>query len=222
MTANRARLSELCQEPELLTGYLDGMSNAGRRVAQACLENEVLPELETERFDALFVALFRADNRAWLGCLLKVLVQRIAAGRSGLGDCVGLIAGEMTDVDRRKALLALLPVADAPEDVRLLLVRCGLADAGEWIQYLLQVNSRSAYFVLLGALRYVEHDRALLSRTCSYLMRKGDSLSFNVASIIRLSYDIKEVRGTFSLHLAPYQLARVEQNYSAFCDVVRI
>ena len=222
MNANRAKLRELCGEPGLLLDYLRGLSNAGWRAAQACMEREILLELEGEEFGVLFATLFRSDSRAWLGCLMKVMVRRIEEGRSALGEHLEVIAGEMTEVDRRKVLLALLPLAETPEEVRRLFERCGLTEAGEWILYLLQVNTRPAYFVLLGALRYVEHDKGLLLRACNYLMRKGDSLSFNVASIIRLSHDIKEVRGTFSLHLAPYQLSRVEQNYPAFCDVVKI
>lgn len=222
MTPNRVKLRELCLEPEALPGYLSALSNAQRRVAQACLEREILPVLPADGFGRVFTVLFRSDSRMWLGCLVKVLVQRIGEGRSALGDCIGDIAGDMTDVDRRKVLLAMIPLAQNPEDVRMLFHECGLTESGQWIQYLLQVTTRPAYFVLLGALRYVEHDDALLFRTCHYLMKKGDALSFSTASIIRLSYDIKEVRGTFSLHLAPYQLARVEQNYSAFCEAVKI
>lgn len=222
MIPNRAKLRELCMEPLALRDYMGGLSNAQRRVAQVCLEREILPVLPAVEWGAVFATLFRVDSRAWLGCLLKVLVQRIGEGSSALGDCIADIAAEMTDVDRRKLLLAMIPLADSPEGVRMLFGRCGLVESGQWIQYLLQVTTRPAYFVLLGALRYVEHDDALLLRTCHYLMKKGDSLSFSTASIIRLSYDIKEVRGTFSLHLAPYQLARVEQNYAAFCEAVKI
>ena len=222
MTPNRVKLRELCLEPQALPGYMAGLSNAQRRVAQACLEREILPVITAGQFGCVFRVLFGADSRMWLGCLVKVLVRRISEGSSALGDCIGEIAADMTDVDRRKVLLAMIPLAGDPEDVRMLFHKCGLTESGQWIQYLLQVTTRPAYFVLLGALRYVEHDHALLFRTCHYLMKKGDSLSFSTASIIRLSYDIKEVRGTFSLHLAPYQLARVEQNYSAFCEAVRI
>ena len=222
MTPNRAKLRELCLEPQALPEYLAALSNAQRRVAQVCLEREILPTLPAEEFGSVFTVLFKSDSRMWLGCLVKVLVLRIGEGSSALGDCIGEIAADMTDVDRRKVLLAMIPLAQDPENVRMLFRKCGLVESGQWIQYLLQVTTRPAYFVLLGALRYVEHDHALLFRTCHYLMKKGDSLSFSTASLIRLSYDIKEVRGTFSLHLAPYQLARVEQNYSAFCEAVRI
>ncbi len=222
MTPYQAKLRELSVEPHVLRDYLTGLSNAQRRVAQLCLEREILPVVPAGVFEDVFAVLFSTDSRAWLGCLLKVLTRRIGEGSSVLGDCIEGVAADMTDVDRRKMLLALIPLANDPDGVRMLFVKCGLVESGQWIQYLLQVNTRPAYFLLLGALRYVEHDHDLLLRTCQYLMRKGDALSFSTASLIRLSYDIKEVRGTFSLHLAPYQLARVEQNYIAFCEAVKI
>jgi hypothetical protein len=51
-------------------------------------------------------------------------------------------------------------------------------------------------------------------------MKRGDSQSFNLASLLRLSFGLEEVRGTFSLSLEPYQLSRVEQNYDAFVQVM--
>lgn len=80
---------------------------------------------------------------------------------------------------------------------------------------------RRVHFLLLRALRYVEHDRALLIRTCYFLMKAGDALSFNMAALLRTYFALEEVRGTFSLSLKPYELARIEQSYDAFLQAVR-
>ena len=115
----------------------------------------------------------------------------------------------------------ILPLLSSPVDVERLLLQCGLQEYVDWIPYLLQVQSMPCAYLLLKALRYVESDRALLIRTCHFLMKRGDSQSFNLASLLRLSFGLEEVRGTFSLSLEPYQLSRVEQNYDAFIQVMR-
>ena len=68
----------------------------------------------------------------------------------------------------------------------------------------------------------MEHDKPLLIRTCHFLMKRGDGLSFSMASLLRLSFGFEEVRGTFSLSLEPYQLARIEQNYEAFLQTIKV
>jgi hypothetical protein len=43
-----------------------------------------------------------------------------------------------------------------------------------------------------------------------------------MASLLRLSFGLEEVRGTFSLSLEPYQLARIEQSYDAFLQTMKV
>ena len=74
----------------------------------------------------------------------------------------------------------------------------------------------TAAFVLLRALRYEEADRELLLRVARFLLRRGDALSFNVASLMRLSFGLDELRGTFSLQLQPWQLDKMEQDWAYF------
>ena len=75
---------------------------------------------------------------------------------------------------------------------------------------------KAAAFVLLRALRYEEADRELLLRVARFLLRRGDALSFNVASLMRLSFGLDELRGTFSLQLQPWQLDKMEQDWAYF------
>ena len=74
--------------------------------------------------------------------------------------------------------------------------------------------------MLLQALHYVEQDRAFLIKVAYYIMSRGDSFSFNVASLIKSIYGLDELKGTFSLRLQPFELSRIEKSYEAFCGVV--
>jgi hypothetical protein len=51
-------------------------------------------------------------------------------------------------------------------------------------------------------------------------MKRGDGLSFNLASLIKAYFGLDELKGTFSLRLKPYELARIESSYKAFCDKI--
>ena len=52
-------------------------------------------------------------------------------------------------------------------------------------------------------------------------MRKGDALSFNLASVAKVYFDLPQVKGTFSLKLDPYQLGRLEMSYASFRRVMQ-
>lgn len=226
MTVDKLKLQSLVADTDSLIAYLSGLSNAQMRIAQKTLSEDILPLLASDdEYWMVFIALYRSNSKMWLVVLLKSLGRRIADGRtrvSELIEFVGGLSGNFTDIDRQKFLACMLPLLENPEDAKLLLRATGLGESADWIGHLLAIRTKAAGFLLLEALRYVEHDRSLLFRTCRYLMKRGDTLGFSLASIIRLSYDIKEVRGTFSLHLAPYELSRIEQNYDAFCKVVRL
>ena len=222
------KVRTLMQEPKDFLVYLNGLTNSQFRKLSQQLSDRLLPEMTVDEFWPLFSELFFSDRKAYLGTLLKALCLRLE--KSGVvGDSslafekegvwqlpFALVCQSLTETDRKKVLLSLLPLIDNPADVERLLLQCQLTEAATWIPYLLQSPTAPSYFLLLRALRYVEHDRALLIRTCHYLMKLGDEQSFNMASILRLSFALEEVHGTFSLQLEPYHLSRIEQNYEAF------
>ena len=227
------KLASLLETPDQLLAYLAEMSNAQFRNASRVLGERLLPSVDNDVFWPLFRTLFLSDRKAYLGTLLKALVLRLSPRgaevstnslrESGIWTSEFVsVCHELTDTDRKKVLLSLLPLFVSPSDVERLFLQCGLKEGSSWIPYLLQVQSKPCYFLLLKALRYVEHDKPLLIRTCHFLMKRGDGLSFSMASLLRLSFGLEEVRGTFSLSLEPYQLARIEQSYDAFLKVMRI
>lgn len=227
------KLASLLETPQQLLAYLAEMSNAQFRNASRVLGERLLPSVGNDVFWQNFSTLFLSDRKAYLGTLLKALVLRLSprgaeVTTSGLEES-GIwepgfvsVCAELTDTDRKKVLLALLPLLASPADAERLLLQCGLKEGSAWIPFLLQVQSRPCYFLLLKALRYVEHDKPLLIRTCHFLMKRGDGLSFSMASLLRLSFGLEEVRGTFSLSLEPYQLARIEQSYDAFLQTMKV
>lgn len=233
MIVDFRKFREFLSEPDLLLSYLDGLSNSQFRTASRVLGERVLVDAEMEFFWPIFKTFFLRNRKAYLGTLLKALGTRISKDGKPVDSCVFEKVGiwgpdfqyvcmELTETDQKKVLLTLLPLFDSPSDIERLFMQCGLTERSAWIPYLLQLTTKPCAYLLLKAMRYVEHDRNLLIRTCHFLMKRGDAHSFNMASLLRLSFGLEEVRGTFSLSLEPYQLARVEQNYAAFLQVMKI
>ena len=75
-----------------------------------------------------------------------------------------------------------------------------------------------SYFLLFNSLHFIEHDTDRLIRIASYLIRLGDTLSFNLASLMKAYFGLVQVKGTFSLALEPYELSRIASSYGVFCQ----
>ena len=201
----------VCQEDfDELLELLDSFSNSQfRRYAL---------ELSADGFWRLFSVLLQRDSKAFLIVMLKALVKRMEKGEASIED-EGFknLCHIMNEVDRQKTLQFLLPYLKDEEQVRYLF-RCFSMEANEWIPYLIKVNTLPCAFVLFSSLRYIEHERDYLVRIAYYLMKRGDGLSFNLASLMKAYFGLEELKGTFSLQLKPFELARLETSYKAFCD----
>ncbi len=208
-----------------LASYLGRLSHAQHRTAGYILGERIGPALGPESFWPLFLFLVQLDAKAFLVTLLKSVTEGMKRGTlslsdSGFGDAA-LWLGQSHE-DTRKTLLTLLPALTDVGQIRSLFVRLNRSEMSAWIPFLLKCFHPATAFVLLQALHYVEHDRPFLVRVARLLIANGDSLSFNVASLIKSIYGLDELRGTFSLRLQPFQLSRIEGSYEAFCEAVKL
>lgn len=202
-----------------IIGLLDSFSHSQFRTAVYMLGEQYALELPKDAFWRLFTLLTQKDTKAFLVVMLKALAQRMERGDISIRDkgFVELCA-LMNDVDRRKTIDFLLPCLGDEELVRHLFRCFDMQEASEWIPYLIRVNTLPCAFVLFSSLRYIEHERDYLVRIAYYLMKRGDGLSFNLASLIKAYFGLEELKGTFSLQLKPFELARLETSYKAFCE----
>lgn len=206
-----------------LTAALSRLSHSQFRAAGHILGEQICDNLSPEAFWELFDVLQTYDSKAFLVTLLKAFAKGMLEHRLSLADdgfrlMADRLSASPTEV--RKTLRTLLPVLASPDDVQLLFTSLGLMEMSAWIPFLLNAFHTATAFVLLRALHYVEADRALLLRVGAHLVSSSDALSFNVASIIKAVYGLDELRGTFSLRLQPFQLARIEASFEAFQQTV--
>ena len=172
-----------------------------------------------------FFLVLNVDNaRAYLGTLLKATVARHKVQSLTFeGEDFGRFATETaTDIDRRKALEALLPLLSAPEAVEHMLQRflLSLETPVTRALCLLRISSPATLFLLFRTLKEVDDDPNLIRRFAVELIRRGDKQAYNMACILRDYFDLEALPGTFSLQLAPYELSRLDTNFDYFVKIL--
>lgn len=208
-------------DSEGLVRLLSSFSRSEQRTAGYMLGERLLLDCPAELYWQMTEALVCYDSKAYLITLMKTFLLRLRRGTASLSDVpFGRLAAGFNEVERQKVALLLLPELEQPKQVEHLFQLLGLAKGREQLVYLVRVDTLPCLFLLLRSLRYVEHDRAEVLKVARQLMKRGSGSSFNLASIVKVAFGLDELSGTFSLRLQPYQIARLEQSYEAFCQSV--
>ena len=208
-------------DSEGLVRLLSLFSRSEQRTAGYMLGERLLLDCPAELYWQMTEALVCYDSKAYLITLMKTFLLRLSRGTASLSDVpFGRLAAGFNEVERQKVALLLLPELEQPKQVEQLFQLLGLAKGREQLVYLIRVDTLPCLFLLLRSLRYVEHDRAEVLKVARQLMKRGSGSSFNLASIVKVAFGLDELSGTFSLRLQPYQIARLEQSYEAFCQSV--
>ncbi len=210
---------------EQLTEYLSSLSNAAFRTAGYCLGERILMEATPKHFWSLSFTLISYHPKAFLVTVMKTLSARLSRRELTLHDKdfkpLAQLIGQQ-DEDIRKTITTLLPSLDDIDTVRHLFRSLGMPYQTQWIPFLLRCKTLPSYFLLFHSLRQLEHQDDFIRRTIYYLIKQGDSLSFNMASLLRTYFGYEDIRATFSLHLPPYQLSRIETSYPDFCKIMKV
>lgn len=208
-------------DSEGLVRLLSSFSRSEQRTAGYMLGERLLLDCPAELYWQMTEALVCYDSKAYLITLMKTFLLRLRQGTASLSDVpFGRLAAGFNEVERQKVALLLLPELEQPKQVEQLFQLLGLAKGREQLVYLIRVDTLPCLFLLLRSLRYIEHDRAEVLKVARQLMKRGSGSSFNLASIVKVAFGLDELSGTFSLRLQPYQIARLEQSYEAFCQSV--
>lgn len=208
----------LAGDADALVRQLSTLSRSLQRTAGYMLGERLLADCPAPVFWQMTEALVRHDSRAYLITLMKTFLTRLAKGTASLSDEAFLrLAASFNDVEKQKVLLLLMPAVSKPEDIEQLFRAMGIAQGHEQIAYLVRTDTPPCLFLLLRGLRHIEHDRRHVLQVARLLMKRGTGSSFNLASIIKVAFGLDELSGTFSLRLQPYEIARLENSYVAFC-----
>ena len=211
----------LTRDAEGLMRLLDSFSRSEQRTAGYMLGERLLLDCPSDVYWQMTQALVCYNSRAYLITLMKTFLVRMERGTASLSDKpFAELVASFNDVERQKVVLLLLPALARPEQAEQLFRLMGIGKGREQMVYLVRIDTLPCLFLLLRSLRYIEHDRRELLQVAHQLMKRGTGKSFNLASIIKVAFGLEELTGTFSLRLQPYQVARLEQSYEAFCSSI--
>ena len=208
-------------DAEGLIGLLESFSRSELRTAGYILGERLLLECPNHIFWQFTEMLVAYESKAYLILFMKTFLVRMERGTAGLTDAAfARLAASFNDIERQKVALLILPVLTTPKLVEQLFSAMGIAKGREQMVYLVRVDTLPCMFLLFSSLRYIEHDHAEVLKVALQLMKRGTGRDFNLASILKVAFGLEELRGTFSLRLQPFQIARIEQSYEAFCQSV--
>lgn len=208
-------------DAEGLVQLLGSFSRSEQRTAGYMLGERLLLDCPKDLYWKMTEALVRHESKAWLITLMKTFLMRLKNGSASLSDkSFTELAAGFNEIERQKVALLILPELDSPKLIEKLFSVLGIAKGREQMVYLVRIDTLPCLFLLLRSLRYIEHDHEEVLKVARQLMKRGTGASFNLASIIKIAFGLDEFRGTFSLRLQPYQIARLEQSYDAFCGSV--
>jgi hypothetical protein len=212
-----------CADMRGLVACLTSLSNADFRTAGFLLGERILPRCSVDGFWSVALHLTEYNSKAFLVTLLKSLSQRgegVDLHHPALMRFVCFLNGGGKEIDKQKFVLWVLPLLRHPGEVERLFEMLEILSPSLMAEFLIHEGTPLCYYVLFQLLRRQEGDAALAEECCRKLMRRGDGLSFNVASVFKVYFDLDAIRGTFSLNLAPYELSRLEGSYDAFVKIV--
>lgn len=207
---------------EGLDALLRSLSVAEFRTACYQLAEDILLGIESEQYWHFFMYLVPPRSKVYLGLFLKAAVKLYRAQSLRLDEGVlAEFASQATPIDVRKTLERLLPEVSDPVDMQLLVRVFCQNQLEQAAPHLVRAGTPTAYYQLFCLLKTAESDRQLLHAYASLLLRKADSLSFNMTSIIRQYFDLQDIPGRFSLQLEPYELSRLDQGAEYFFKILQ-
>ena len=96
----------------------------------------------------------------------------------------------------------------------------GVYEAEERIDFLMLGTTYVLYYEVFKECKRLQDSHDYLRKLCYVLIRKGDNLSFNLASIICTYFGINGVSAMFSLNIEPYKLNYIESSRHNFEKII--
>ena len=161
------------------------------RKADPIIERRLRACASSDEIWTLLLTIVPQNPRAYLGTLLRQAAPLLRKGCLQLPD----------------------------ERLRQFCAQGSAIDTAKVIDFLMEHPTAASYYEVFCLLKYNADDRPMLYRYCQRLMQEGSDLSYNLASIVGLYFDL-QLPATFALRLQPYQLSRLEEGYEQFRQII--
>lgn len=206
-----------------LRSALTKMSNSEFRKTEGQVRSHILPLLDNDAFWAAYAQLVMFRRQSFISGILAI-GHLARSGKLSLDndDARGVASwlAENSPESVAKVLRMALPLLQSYEQVEAFLSVFKMESAAQCASVLLQEDAVHTYYALFNLLKQHCDDHTLIYQTCLGLIKKNTDLSFNMASIVRIYFDVKEIKSTFSLSVQPYELSYIDKSYDNFVRVL--
>lgn len=213
------------EDLSLLGDYLQGMTNSEFRTASRLLSDRVLIKLYGENFWRVFSYLSIFKPKAFLGTCLKA-AETLYKGNNisfegiALSEYASYLREQSMKIDINKFLRTAVVLVKEEKEFALIWKMFGVYEAEERIDFLMLGTTPALYYEVFKECKRLQDSHDYLRKLCYVLIRKGDNLSFNLASIICTYFGIKGVSAMFSLNIEPYKLNYIESSRHNFEKII--
>ena len=126
------------------------------------------------------------------------------------------LSESVNEVQAQKLVSMAVPLLTTEQQFYDLFDLFNIHDNRQRVAMLLRVETPLVYFILFKTLLHAADHHALALQCCRYILKKGDDLSFNMASILREYFGLHEIRNQLSLRIEPYELSYIDQSFERF------
>ncbi len=200
------------------------MSNSEFRRIETQIREHVLPTLQNDTFWDAYLHLIMFRKQSFLSGILAI--SHLIRTKNIQFQCdearkVACWLKENSPESIIKVLRMAVPLLDTYEMTEELFTTFKTDSLLQGASILVAENSSHAYYVLFNMLKAHADDHESIKQVCLGLIRKNTDLSFNMASILRCYFDIKDIKSTFSLDIQPYELSYIDKSYENFNHVLQ-
>ncbi len=207
-----------------LYSRFDRMSNSEFRRVQQMVRVQILPHLSADLFWDAYLHLLVYRRQSFLSSIMAI--HHLAHAGQLTFDCPEALATSSwlranSPDSVVKVLRMAVPELASSEQIQACFQWLDFSDSREIASILVHETSAHAYHALFTMLKHDDGNMPLLRSVFVNLLRKGDDMSFNMASILRAYFDIKDINCTLSLQIEPYELSYIDQSADNFMHVLK-
>lgn len=209
-------------DPTDLLKFLYSLNVGDFRSACYILSEDLLHTVDSDQYWAFFNKIVPSNSKAFLGTFLKSAVylkkkERLAISIENITDFLSYA----TPIDKKKFLEALLPCINSIDELENIIYNIFNKDVEQAVPYLINSGTTASYFILFRILKTLDWNETQLRSCVISLMKCNRSYAFNMSSILIQYFDLKSVPGCFSLHIEPYELSCLDQNFESFSKILK-
>ena len=185
-----------------LPHLLNSLSNSQFRRSESYVRESVLPRLKNDDFWEALYHLIIYKPQAFISGILAIEHLSKDGTLSYHNEGAQQLATVVNESQVQKIISMAVPKL--------------VSDERKQVAVLIQTTTPLSYYHIFRTLQHIPDHRELALRTCRYVLKKGDDMSFNMAAILRAYFGLNEIQNQLSLKIEPYELSYLETSFETF------